>query len=129
MCKFASRLRYRFISPTRIELLTPLVFVWKTRIFVVPTGFKSDGLSVPKRFHWFQKPFGFGLEAGIVHDYALEHPSIDMSFLEINDVFDDALKSLGMGWWKRNILELACDLNGLIVHQNNKPNNWLENQR
>jgi hypothetical protein len=128
MCKFATRLRYKRLSKTQIELISPLVFVGKNRIFTVPTGFKSDGFSVTKYFEWYQDRFGKGLEGAILHDYVLQAPDIDMSFLECNDVFDDALKALGMGWWKRNILELACDLNGIFVHGNSKPNNWNENQ-
>lgn len=129
MGKFTTRLRFKHISPTRIQLTSPLVFVGKDQIFRVPVGFKSDGLSIPTWAQWFQKPLGFGLEAGVLHDFILECPTIPMSFLEANDIFDDALKSLGMGWWKRNTLELATDFNAVFVHGNDKPNNWLQNQK
>ena len=128
MGKFETDLDYIFLSERQIELIKPLIWAGNGEIIIVPAGFKSDGLSVPKWAQWFQDPFGFGLEAGILHDFVLESEDIEMSFLEANDLFDDALKSLGMGWLKRNILELACDLNGIVVHGNEKPNNWEENQ-
>ena len=129
MGQFKSKLKYKIISENQIELMQPLIFVDENgNQYRVPTGFKSDGLSVPAWANWFQEPFGFGLEAGIVHDYILENPNIEMSFLEANDVFDEALKALGMGWWKRNTLELATDFNAVFVHRNNKPNNWGKNQ-
>ena len=129
MGQFKTRLHYKHISLTRIQLTSPLVYVDDNgNTYYVPEGFKSDGLSVPKWAHWFQKPFGFGLEAGILHDFILECPNIIMSFSEANDIFDEALKSIGMGWWMRNTLEMACNINGWFVHGNKKPNNYDENQ-
>jgi len=129
MARFITKLRYKCISETRIVLVSPLIWVDGNTVYQVPEGFKSDGMSIPKWARWFQEPFGIGLEAGVLHDYLLECPDIDISFLEANDVFDLALKSIGMGWWKRNTLEMACNLNGIFIHGNDKPDNWLENQR
>jgi len=125
---FNSKLRYEQYSTKRIILTSPLIFEDDGILVIVPVGFKSDGMSIPKWARWFQKPFGFGLEAGIIHDFILERKEFDLTFLEANDIFDNCLKALGMGWWHRNILELACNFNGIIIHGNKKPNNWDEEQ-
>jgi len=130
MAKFLNKLQFNYVTETQIQLSCNFYFQSDSGvIYCVPKGFKSDGLSIPKGFRWFQKPFGFGLEGGVVHDYILECPDIHMSFTEANDIFDEALEALGMGWWKRNTLEMACNLNGWFVHGNVKPNNWTENQK
>ena len=127
---FENRLSYKRLNPFKIELIKPFYYRTEDGILIkVPKGFRSDGLSVPKMFHWFQSPFGFGLEAGIIHDFILETKEIEMSFLEADEVFEECLDALGVGWFRRHILKLATDINGIFVHGNKKPNNLEENQK
>lgn len=42
------------------------------RLFTIPAGFRTDGLSVPALARWWQDPFGPGWQAALPHDYLLE---------------------------------------------------------
>ena len=122
MGQFLEKGSVKRISATTVERVERLVYLADDGThYEIPVGELSDGLSVPRWAHWFQKPFGFGVLAGYLHDHILENPDIDMSFLEANDLFGEALKALGMSWMRRKVLELSCDLNGIVVHHNDKP--------
>ena len=132
MSQFLNNAKYVYLSNSkrRIGLTRELVYIDDDgAIYVVPIGFKSDGLSIPWLFRWYQKPFGKGLEAGLLHDYLLDSPQFNMPFTECNNIFRRALKALGVRGSKRKILEWATDLNGLIVHGNKNPNTWHINQK
>ena len=128
MGQFKTRLHYKHISLTRIQLTSPLVYVEDNgNTYYVPEGFKSDGFSIPKIFHWWHKPLEGNISPAILHDYILECPNIIMTFIEANNVFSEAMKSVGFGFFKRKTMEFATDINA-ITQFNNKPNNYDENQ-
>ena len=44
--------------------------------YVIPSGFKFDGASIPKFLHTFLSPVGVLLLGGLVHDYAYKYASL-----------------------------------------------------
>ena len=63
-------LKYKFVDNDNISLLKRFYYVaFDGREIIVPKHFVSDGISVPKLFHFLIKRFGPALTAGVVHDY------------------------------------------------------------
>jgi len=52
---------------TKWELLEDYVLLG----WIIPAGFRSDGLTIPLGLRWLFQPTGKGFEAGILHDYML----------------------------------------------------------
>ena len=44
--------------------------------YVIPSGFKFDGASIPKFLHTFLSPVGVLLLGGLVHDYAYKYETL-----------------------------------------------------
>ena len=44
--------------------------------YVIPSGFKFDGASIPKFLHTFLSPVGVLLLGGLVHDYAYKYAAL-----------------------------------------------------
>ena len=44
--------------------------------YVIPSGFKFDGASIPKFLHTFLSPVGVLLMGGLVHDYAYKYETL-----------------------------------------------------
>lgn len=68
----------------------------------VPTGFISDGASVPRLLWWFIDPAGEAFEAAIVHDYRLP---LDKSKYKIEShrVFRSVMINYNVKVWKAYI--------------------------
>ena len=124
---------YEFINneKTLVRLLEPLIYIDDNgEQYEVPRFFKSDGLSVPKLFHWYQSPFDEkALPAGLIHDFILDSPKYNMPFTSANNIFRRCLKARDVRFTKRKILEWSTDLNGLLLHGNKNPNTWDKHQK
>lgn len=73
---------------------------------LIREGFRFDGFSVPRVFHWFQSPFtGKGTVAALAHDalYASEL----VPRLEADLIFRELLKMYGESVLKRTVLYQA----------------------
>ena len=46
--------------------------------YVIPSGFKFDGASIPKFLHTFLSPVGVLLLGGLVHDYAYKYATLQL---------------------------------------------------
>ena len=44
--------------------------------YIIPSGFKFDGASIPKFLHTFLSPVGVFLLGGLVHDYAYKYAAL-----------------------------------------------------
>jgi hypothetical protein len=76
MSKFTGPLRLEFNKDVA-TLLEPLYWdcdeLYSGLRVMVPSGFVSDGATVPRLFWWFMPPFGDrGTRAALLHDYLLE---------------------------------------------------------
>jgi len=69
------------------------------RSVIVPTGFSSDGASVPSVLHWMYHPFGRYLEAAVVHDWFCVMKQIDS--VTAAKVFREAMAVCGVSKWRR----------------------------
>jgi hypothetical protein len=70
---------------------------WK---FVVPAGFRSDFASIPS-FAWpiIGHPAGEYAQAAVLHDYL--YATRIVSREDADGLFLEAMKVLGVPWWKR----------------------------
>lgn len=77
----------------------------------VPSGFFSDGASIPRIFWNIFSPYGPYLKAAILHDYlysqmsSAKYPAIDQE--KADGLMLEAMKALGVGWLKRQTIHKA----------------------
>lgn len=79
-----------------------------------PQGYVTDFASIPGFAQWMISPFGKHSEAAVVHDwlYTLGTKG-DKKGRKLADVtFKRALKLVGVGWFRRNIMYLAVRVGG-----------------
>ncbi len=80
----------------------------------VPQGYVTDFASIPGFAQWMISPFGKHSEAAVVHDwlYTLGDKK-DRKGRRLADLtFKRALKIVGVGWFRRNIMYLAVRIGG-----------------
>jgi hypothetical protein len=80
----------------------------------VPQGYVTDFASIPGFVQWLISPFGKHSEAAVVHDwlYTLGDKK-DKKGRRLADLtFKRALKIVGVGWFRRNIMYLAVRVGG-----------------
>ncbi|TSA28619.1 DUF1353 domain-containing protein [bacterium] len=72
-------------------------------IIGVPKGFITDGASIPS-FAWsiIGGPLGKYAPAAIVHDFCYKYKLYVR--LKCDRIFLEAMKVLGVGWWKRGTM-------------------------
>lgn len=95
-----------FDSDGKFVLSAPL----KTRFGIVPTGFKTDGFSIPWWLRWFHHPFGKGLAGAILHDYLLEQQD-----KRANRMFFVVIREKGINIVKAVLMYLV-----VAIYQNTK---------
>lgn len=79
-----------------------------------PQGYVTDFASIPGFVQWLIAPFGKHSEAAVVHDwlYTLGDKK-DRKGRKLADLtFKRALKIVGVGWFRRNIMYLAVRVGG-----------------
>ena len=81
---------------------------------VVPAGFLSDGLSIPKVFQSIFSKSPHYIWAGIVHDYGYrkDFPH-DMTRKEVDLLFLFYMKMYGVGWFTRHTIYRAVRLGAM----------------
>lgn len=80
----------------------------------VPQGYVTDFASIPGFAQWMISPFGKHSEAAVVHDwlYTLGDKK-DKKGRRLADLtFKRALKIVGVGWFRRNLMYLAVRVGG-----------------
>ena len=86
----------------------------------VPKGFITDGASIPK-FAWsiIGSPMGKYSAAAVVHDF-LYHTK-KYTRRKSDAIFLEAMKVLGVPWWKRKVMWLSVRLVAWISWNKRKP--------
>ncbi len=79
---------------------------------IVPRGFITDCASIPRVFWSVLPPFGRYAPASWVHDYL--YVSQERSRSEADYIFREAMKVLGVPWYKRNAMYCAVRIGGYI---------------
>ena len=88
----------------------------KDRIFV-PTGFKTDFASVPRLFWNILPPDGQYTQASVLHDFLYSKKNRKRK--ECDLIFLEAMKILGVSWWKRKVMYRSVRLSGFIPWNKN----------
>lgn len=73
---------------------------------LVPKGFITDGLSIPRVFRGRFSPTGKAFRAAIAHDWLYrECPPLPRDICDA--VFLDGMEFCEEGWWNRNVMHKA----------------------
>ena len=117
MAKFLQELKdlsFKQVKGTFFTIQTELTFISDTgRRITVPAGFDTNFYSNP-----IEENTSEDVRPAIIHDflchfkgYICKGVFIPISFDEANNIFYEALKVVGIPWWKRLIYRLAVDCN------------------
>ena len=85
-------------------------------VVTIPTGFMTDGASIPKVFHNLLGPTGPGwFEAGVLHDFLYSkqsdrHFKVDRATADM--LFKEVMFNLGVPWHKREMIYRAVRMFG-----------------
>lgn len=121
MSAFTTPLRVQFVDGTWWVLLAPFEYYVgdeenDERIFV-HAGFKTDFASIPG-FAWsiIGHPTGKYGKASVVHDYIYRYPVCGVekprSRRRCDQIMLEAMKVLGVGWWRRSAMYFAVRAGG-----------------
>lgn len=80
----------------------------------VPKGFKTDFASVPRLFWSIIPPDGKYSQAAVLHDYVYQKHTFERK--KCDQIFLEAMKVLGVSWWKRRTMYRAVRLFGGIPY-------------
>jgi len=86
----------------------------------VPTGFLTDGASVPFFLQWLIPPLGEYSQACTLHDWLCEHyeitqvvngvpTQVKIDREEIDRILYEAMRVLNVAAWRRNIIQVGVD--------------------
>lgn len=91
----------------------------------VPSGFLSDGLSIPKIFQNIFSKSPHYIYAGILHDYGYrtDFPH-SLSRKAIDKLFLHYMKKYGVGWFTRHMIYRAVRLGGWMSYRKRKAEYW-----
>jgi len=94
-------------------------------IITVPTGFETDGASIPRPFWNILGPHGPYFRAAVIHDFLYSRRS-DNHFhgidrLLADRIFLSAMTDCGVGWITRHTIYRAVRLFGWIPYKKGKP--------
>lgn len=101
------------------ELLEPFWFSWRGEghapIFeVIPCGFVTDGLSIPRLYRWRFSASGRGFRAAICHDWLYRTGIVPRHVAD--QVFRDGLQFCGVNWYERNLMWATLKIGGGIAY-------------
>ena len=124
MSKFTGPLMVAYGSDRWAKLLEDLV--WELdeegsqRLVIVPSGFWSDGVSLPWFCWWFMPPWGdAGTRAAILHDYLIEmvHKGTPVGDIDTRAKADRqfylALLALKVPGWRASLCWFGVRLDGI----------------
>lgn len=104
------------ISPTRWELLKPLIYHGRRETFTVPVGFTTDFASVPRIFTWLVPPYGRYTKAAILHDFLCHTKPVSRA--EADGIFRRAMRELGVSFLRRWMMWAAVRAGARLAGSN-----------
>jgi hypothetical protein len=86
----------------------------------IPTGFLTDGASVPLLFQWLIPTLGEYSQATTLHDYLCDHyeitqvingvpTQVKIDRAEVDRIFYEAMRVLEVAAWRRNVIQVGVD--------------------
>ena len=77
----------------------------------VPSGFLTDGATVPRLLYWLVPPWGRYGHAAVIHDWLCEHlklyqrgQMIDIDRKQADQIFNEAMKATGVNGLTRRLM-------------------------
>ena len=91
----------------------------------VPTGFLTDGASVPFFLQWLIPPLGEYSHATTLHDFLCERyeitqvingvpTQVKIDRAEVDRILYEAMRVLEVDAWKRNVIQVGVDLHRVV---------------
>ena len=131
MSTFTTPLHLEFIDGTFWVLLAPFIYYvgkkHSDEFLLIERGFETDFASIP-RIAWpiIGHPAGKHGKAAVVHDWLYRYPDdgvLRVGQFELpvphprtrrrcDQIFLEAMKVLGVGWWKRSAMYFAVRVGG-----------------
>jgi len=87
-------------------------YVSSVGMIIVPTGFLTDGASVPRMFWNIFNPVGPTFPAAVIHDFLYSKHNTEYSREESDRIFKEAMFNLGIGWVTRETVYRAVRMFG-----------------
>ena len=116
---FPKKLKASFLGKHQWKLIRPFIYHSKLGGTIeVPVNFISDGASIP-RFAWIVvgSPWsGIFPYAAVIHDWG--YHSQTMKRRKVDLIFLEAMRILGVSWWKRKVMFYAVRAGGWIPWRN-----------
>ena len=72
------------------RLRSPLAFALDGIVRVIPSGFVSDGKSIPFWYRWRFRQLGEGIRGAVIHDWIYRTPSVCISRTVADWIFAEA---------------------------------------
>lgn len=113
--EFLSQLDTRTLTDKSNRLLKDFVISIKGKLIVIPEGFETDFASVPRIPLFYTLVGGRGKKAAVVHDYLYASNFFNRKLCD--DIFYDALRETGMGWFSANIMYTGVRLGGSSAYR------------
>ena len=103
-------------APGHFTLMNSFEVAWKPKgrprvVFTVEAGFETDLASIPQVFQSVIPVLGRHRQPAIAHDWCYCGKT-DLSKKDADLMFLDAMKSVGVGWWRRRSMYLAVRVGG-----------------
>ena len=80
---------------------------------IAPKGMKTDYGSIPKILHNVLSPTGKPTYGFVVHDYLYKIGTYSKSISD--GILNEAMKTLGVGWFKRSIIMSGLKVGGWVA--------------
>jgi len=85
------------------ETVGELAYINRLNVrYTVPVGTHTDFASIPRGFRWMISRVGRYGRAAVIHDHLCESKVVTRKVAD--RVFLEAMKELGVGWWKRRVM-------------------------
>ena len=108
------------VGGTRIfEVIEDFRYRSERGLITVPSGFLTDGASIPRIFWNILSPFGSYFPAALIHDFLYSKASDKHAFTRriADRLFLIAMKEIGVGWLTRRIIYRAVRSAGFLAYK------------
>jgi hypothetical protein len=106
----------RIFDDDQWELAAPLIYVSvDLDVITVPEGFVTDLASIPQAFQGLISVNGRHRAPAILHDYLYSIRAFDGNRKRCDDLFLEAMASVGVRWSQRWAMYLAVRVGGWVA--------------
>lgn len=117
MVKFTTPLETTPAGPGRWRVVAPLECETPFGVITVPSGFVTDGASVPKVLWNVFPPFDGDYDAAaVLHDYAYQHATaLKLTRAQADSLLRDGMVATETAAWKRRAIYTAVRVGGYLA--------------